>query len=54
MVKRIRLPDARGAIEHCFQQVWSDGLPVVPPTEALVSEMLDALGYDEACGVYQK
>ena len=40
MIERIRLPDAWAAIEHFFAQEWSDGLPVVPPTEALVAQML--------------
>jgi hypothetical protein len=43
MVQRVRLPDAWTAIEHFFQQEWSDGLPVVPPTEALVQQMLAAV-----------
>ncbi len=43
MVERIRLPDAWAAIEHFFEQEWSDGLPVVPPTEPLVRQMLDAV-----------
>jgi hypothetical protein len=32
------------AIEFCYGQDWTDGLPVVPPTEALVEEMLEASG----------
>jgi hypothetical protein len=46
MVERIRLPDAWAAIEHFFQQEWSDGLPVVPPTESLVRQMLAAVDRD--------
>lgn len=34
------------AIEFCFQQGWTDGLPVVPPTEAKVRAMLDTVGLD--------
>src|SRR3989454_8530996 len=34
------------AIEFCFQQGWTDGLPVVPPTEAKVRAMLEAVGLD--------
>ncbi|HXG16911.1 MAG TPA: hypothetical protein VNK50_11720 [Calidithermus sp.] len=34
------------AIEFCFQQGWSDGLPVVPPTPAKVQAMLEAAGLD--------
>jgi hypothetical protein len=34
-------PDiARDAIEHCYAQGWSDGLPVVPATEPLVQRFL--------------
>ncbi len=46
MVEPIRLPDAWAAIEHFFQQEWSDGLPVVPPTEALLRQMLEAVNRD--------
>ena len=35
--------DAIDPIEFCFQQGWSDGLPVVPPTEARVRAMLAAV-----------
>jgi len=28
------------AVEACFAQGWTDGLPVVPPTAALVERML--------------
>jgi hypothetical protein len=34
------------AIEFCFEQGWSDGLPVVPPTPGKVQAMLDAAGLD--------
>src|SRR4029450_2998567 len=30
------------AIEVCYEQSWTDGLPVVPPTEPLVARMLAA------------
>lgn len=43
MVERIQVPDAWAAIEHFFQLEWSDGLPVVPPTDVLVRDMLDAV-----------
>lgn len=34
-------PDAaRAAIEHCYAQEWSDGLPLVPATRSLVDEFL--------------
>jgi len=34
-------PDAaRDAIEYCYEKGWTDGLPVVPATEALVEQFL--------------
>ena len=38
----IDVDDAWQAIEACFAQKWTDGLPVVPPTEPLVERMLAA------------
>lgn len=40
--KRHAVADPGDAIEFCFQQGWTDGLPVVPPTEARVRAMLEA------------
>ena len=40
--KRYQVQDAADAIEFCFQQGWTDGLPVVPPTADRVSAMLEA------------
>ena len=40
--KRYTVHDAAGAIDLCFEKGWTDGLPVVPPTEAAVRAMLDA------------
>ncbi len=37
-------PDALGAQELCQQKGWTDGLPVVPPTEERVWEFLEAVG----------
>ena len=34
------------AIEFCFQQGWTDGLPVVPPTPPKVAKMLEAARLD--------
>ena len=34
--------DPWSAIEQCYERGWTDGLPVVPPTEALVDAMLGA------------
>ena len=33
-------------IEYYFEQGWTDGLPVVPPTPESVAAMVDALGGD--------
>lgn len=41
--KRHRVEDTADLIEFCFQQGWSDGLPVVPPTEGRVRAMLEAV-----------
>jgi len=38
----IDIQDPWDAIEACYREGWTDGLPVVPPTEALVARMLDA------------
>ena len=37
----IDLDDPWQAIEACYEQGWTDGLPVVPPTEVLVERMLE-------------
>ena len=37
---RHSLADSDDPIEFCYQQGWTDGLPVVPPTEARVAAML--------------
>jgi hypothetical protein len=34
----------RDLVEHYFEQPWSDGFPVVPPTAQRVAAVLDALG----------
>jgi len=41
--KRHHVEDGTDPIEFCFEQGWSDGLPVVPPTEARVRAMLQAV-----------
>lgn len=33
-------------IENCFSGGWSDGLPVIPPYESLVTPMLAAMGWE--------
>ncbi|KAA9133674.1 hypothetical protein [Microbacterium caowuchunii] len=38
-------PDiAQAAIEHCYEQGWSDGLPLVPASRPLVDRFLEAGG----------
>ncbi len=36
--------DEASAIEYCYEQGWTDGLPVVPPTDARVEAMLEWAG----------
>jgi hypothetical protein len=46
-------PDAaQAAIEHCYEQGWSDGLPLVPATRPQVDKFLAATGHgpDEVIG----
>src|SRR5437867_11648941 len=40
--KRLTVGDEADAIETAYDRGWSDGLPVVPPTEARVRAMLEA------------
>src|SRR5437870_6631151 len=42
--KRYDLHDAFAANEFYQAKGWTDGLPIVPPTEERVSECLDAAG----------
>jgi len=41
---RLEVADSLAAIETYFQKGWTDGLPVVPPTEEKIWAMLDAMG----------
>ena len=43
--------DPGEAIEYCFAQGWTDGLPVVPPTLDRVEAMLAAAQLDPACEI---
>src|SRR5262249_58803454 len=38
----VDLEDVWQAIEVCYEKGWTDGLPVVPPTEPMVARMLAA------------
>ena len=42
--KRFTARDEADAIEIAFDKGWSDGLPVVPPTEPRIRAMLDVAG----------
>lgn len=42
--KLIETSDTLEAIEECFRLGWSDGLPVVPPVDYKVREMLEFVG----------
>ncbi|MCH7606620.1 MAG: hypothetical protein IH962_05645 [Chloroflexi bacterium] len=45
--RRVDVQDSFDAIQdYCAQQGWTDGLPVVPPTEELVGRMLQVNGED--------
>ena len=44
--KRHVVADIGLAMELCYERGWTDGLPVVPPTEPAVRAMLDAAGLE--------
>jgi len=44
--RRHMAPDISGAIELCYTNGWTDGLPVVPPTADRVEAMLKAAGLE--------
>jgi hypothetical protein len=41
---RHKVDDLGQAIELCYERGWTDGLPVIPPTEKAVQAMLDHAG----------
>ena len=43
---RYDVSDTVEAIEFYYSKGWTDGLPVVPPTESSIRAMLDAVGRD--------
>jgi hypothetical protein len=45
--------DPIAAMEYCYQQGWTDGLPVIPPTEERVTACLAQLdrGRDAVLGM---
>ena len=44
--QRYAVEDFNEALELCYTRGWTDGLPVVPPTEPAVRAMLDAVGLE--------
>ncbi len=40
------LTAVRRTIEYCYEQGWSDGLPVVPPDEPVVQQFIELVGRD--------
>jgi len=42
----VRVPEGTDLIEWYFEQGWTDGLPVVPPSRARVDTVVEALGGD--------
>ena len=38
--RKVEIGDAEDLVEACFERGWSDGMPVVPPTQARVLRML--------------
>jgi hypothetical protein len=44
--RRHTVQDLSDAIELCFTNGWTDGLPVIPPTADRIEAMLNAAGLD--------
>ena len=44
--RRIEISELEDPIEYCFDRAWSDGLPVVPPTEERLYRMLQGTRRD--------
>ncbi|MEM7465908.1 MAG: thioredoxin family protein, partial [Pseudomonadota bacterium] len=44
--RKIEVSELEDDIEYCFDRGWSDGLPLVPPTEARVYRMLQGTKRD--------
>ena len=51
--RKIELASQEDDIEACFERGWTDGLPVVPPTEKRIRRMIEGTGRktDEVVGV---
>src|SRR6266851_2166486 len=44
--QRYAVEDFQEALDLCYRRGWTDGLPVVPPTEPSVRAMLEAVGLE--------
>lgn len=44
--RRHTAPDLAGALELCYTNGWTDGLPVMPPTAERIHAMLEAAGLE--------
>src|SRR5258707_11215688 len=44
--QRYAVEDFQEALDLCYRRGWTDGLPVVPPTEPSVRAMLEAVGVE--------
>src|SRR5258707_9478684 len=44
--QRYAVEDFQEALDLCYERGWTDGLPVVPPTEPAVRAMLEAVGLE--------
>ena len=44
----VQWDDSLEAIEKCYELGWTDGLPVVPPTQAKVAQFLESSGLSES------
>jgi hypothetical protein len=44
--QRYAVEDFQQALDLCYERGWTDGLPVVPPTEAAVRGMLEGAGIE--------
>lgn len=44
--KTFEVPDVESAIDFCYRQRWTDGLPVVPPTRGAIERIIEYLERD--------
>jgi hypothetical protein len=44
--KQVEVSDTAEAIEFYYEKGWTDGLPIIPPTEGSIRAMIDAAGIE--------